>query len=130
MQEFDIKKCPQCNYLIQRSGGCAQISCLNCSHVFCWHCLASLDSDFLLLHYDSGPCKDLLGHSRASILFNRIQAIAVCVGVSALMILASPVILITLPCVLGTRYGRFFVMRRKAVKVVRQDAQKKKKKND
>ncbi|KAI2806160.1 hypothetical protein BLOT_005171 [Blomia tropicalis] len=103
LNQYDIKKCPNCNYLIQREGGCAQISCRNCSHVFCWHCLKSLDNDFLLFHYDSGPCKNRLGHSRISIFFNRAQTISICLGISILMILASPVILMTLPCILTSR---------------------------
>ena len=100
LNEFDIKRCPNCHYLIQREGGCAQISCRNCCHVFCWHCLQSLDNDFLLFHYDSGPCKNKLGHSRLSIFFNRAQTISICLGISILMLLASPVIIALLPCVL------------------------------
>ncbi|KAH9422515.1 hypothetical protein DERP_003191 [Dermatophagoides pteronyssinus] len=100
LNEFDIKRCPNCHYLIQREGGCAQISCRNCCHVFCWHCQQSLDNDFLLFHYDSGPCKNKLGHSRLSIFLNRTQTISICIGISILMLLASPVILALLPCVL------------------------------
>ena len=39
---------------IERDDGCAQMMCKNCRHVFCWFCLASLDDDFMLRHYDSG----------------------------------------------------------------------------
>ena len=31
--------------------------------------------DFLLRHYDKGPCKNKLGHSRASVLWHRAQVI-------------------------------------------------------
>ena len=34
--------------------------------------LASQD-DFLLIHYDKGPCRDKLGHSRASVIWHRTQ---------------------------------------------------------
>lgn len=103
LSEYDIKKCPSCSYLIQREGGCAQISCRNCQHVFCWWCMASLNNDFLLMHFSSGPCKGKLGHSRLSIFFNRVQTVSICIGISILMILASPVILLTLPCLLTSR---------------------------
>ena len=50
-----------------------------------------------------GPCKNKLGHSRIAIFFNRVQTIGICFGISILMILASPVILLTLPCLLTSK---------------------------
>ncbi|UXI17264.1 Oplophorus-luciferin 2-monooxygenase [Sarcoptes scabiei] len=100
LNEFDIKRCPNCNYLIQRDGGCAQIFCHNCCHIFCWHCLQSLENDFLLFHYDSGPCKNKLGHSRLTIFLNRLQTFSVCVGISFLVLITSPIIIAMLPCFL------------------------------
>ena len=38
-----IKKCPVCNIFIEKNNGCAQMTCRNCSHVFCWYCLKILD---------------------------------------------------------------------------------------
>ena len=32
-----------------------------------------LKDDFLLRHYDKGPCKNKLGHSRASVIWHRTQ---------------------------------------------------------
>lgn len=29
--------------------------------------------DFLLIHYDKGPCRNKLGHSRASVIWHRTQ---------------------------------------------------------
>lgn len=76
---------------IERDDGCAQMMCKNCRHVFCWFCLASLDDDFMLRHYDSGlprstfsrlkrfnifvvgPCRSRLGHSRISVVWHRTQ---------------------------------------------------------
>lgn len=70
-----IKRCPFCQVTrprfrvlpfqtltsiqvpIERDDGCAQMMCKNCRHVFCWFCLASLDDDFMLRHYDSGTPK-------------------------------------------------------------------------
>ena len=32
-----------------------------------------LQDDFLLRHYDKGPCKNKLGHTRASVIWHRTQ---------------------------------------------------------
>lgn len=49
-----------------------------CSHCCCL--VASLNDspfipqdDFLLIHYDKGPCRNKLGHSRASVIWHRTQ---------------------------------------------------------
>uniref|UniRef100_A0A8D3CAI9 RBR-type E3 ubiquitin transferase n=2 Tax=Scophthalmus maximus TaxID=52904 RepID=A0A8D3CAI9_SCOMX len=68
-----IKRCPKCKVYIERDEGCAQMMCKNCKHAFCWYCLESLDDDFLLIHYDKGPCRNKLGHSRASVIWHRTQ---------------------------------------------------------
>ncbi|KAM4867828.1 E3 ubiquitin-protein ligase RNF144A isoform 1-T1 [Thomomys bottae] len=75
MEEPDapIKRCPKCKVYIERDEGCAQMMCKNCKHAFCWYCLESLDDDFLLIHYDKGPCRNKLGHSRASVIWHRTQ---------------------------------------------------------
>ncbi|XP_019392971.1 PREDICTED: E3 ubiquitin-protein ligase RNF144A [Crocodylus porosus] len=75
MEEDDapIKRCPKCKVYIERDEGCAQMMCKNCKHAFCWYCLESLDDDFLLIHYDKGPCRNKLGHSRASVIWHRTQ---------------------------------------------------------
>ncbi|KAM8916926.1 putative E3 ubiquitin-protein ligase RNF144A-A isoform 3-T4 [Spinachia spinachia] len=72
--EAPIKRCPKCKVYIERDEGCAQMMCKNCKHAFCWYCLESLDDDFLLIHYDKGPCRNKLGHSRASVIWHRTQA--------------------------------------------------------
>ncbi|XP_023807117.1 E3 ubiquitin-protein ligase RNF144A isoform X2 [Oryzias latipes] len=69
-----IKRCPKCKVYIERDEGCAQMMCKNCKHAFCWYCLESLDDDFLLIHYDKGPCRNKLGHSRASVIWHRTQS--------------------------------------------------------
>ncbi|KAL6047194.1 hypothetical protein STEG23_021879, partial [Scotinomys teguina] len=78
MEEGDapIKRCPKCRVYIERDEGCAQMMCKNCKHAFCWYCLESLDDDFLLIHYDKGPCRNKLGHSRASVIWHRTQVAA------------------------------------------------------
>ncbi|KAK2533926.1 hypothetical protein Q9233_004463 [Columba guinea] len=72
-----IKRCPKCKVYIERDEGCAQMMCKNCKHAFCWYCLESLDDDFLLIHYDKGPCRNKLGHSRASVIWHRTQDLTV-----------------------------------------------------
>lgn len=38
------------------------------------HCpLPAPQDDFLLIHYDKGPCRNKLGHSRASVIWHRTQ---------------------------------------------------------
>ncbi|CAL8312799.1 unnamed protein product [Boreogadus saida] len=60
-----VKPCPRCQVFIPRVQGCARMTC--------WYCLDSLDEDALLIHYDKGPCRNKLGHSRASVIWHRTQ---------------------------------------------------------
>ncbi|XP_059490801.1 probable E3 ubiquitin-protein ligase RNF144A-A [Neocloeon triangulifer] len=94
-----IKHCPMCKVPIEKDEGCAQMMCKRCKHVFCWYCLASLDDDFLLRHYDKGPCKNKLGHSRASVIWHRTQVIAIFAGFGILLLVASPLLLLAAPCI-------------------------------
>ena len=95
-----IKRCPICHILIEREEGCAQMMCKRCKHVFCWYCLESLDNDFLLRHYDRGPCKNKLGHSRASVIWHRTQVVGIFAGFGMLLLMASPFLLLAAPCIL------------------------------
>ncbi|CAK1585941.1 unnamed protein product [Parnassius mnemosyne] len=94
-----IKMCPMCRVPIEKDEGCAQMMCKRCKHVFCWYCLASLDDDFLLRHYDKGPCKNKLGHSRASVLWHRAQVVGIFAGFGLLLLVASPLLLLAAPCI-------------------------------
>ncbi|XP_011669191.2 probable E3 ubiquitin-protein ligase RNF144A-A [Strongylocentrotus purpuratus] len=98
--EVSIKRCPFCHIPIERDAGCAQMMCKNCQHVFCWYCLANLDNDFLLRHYDKGPCKNKLGHSRTTVIFHRAQIVCVFAGFGFLLLIASPFLLLVAPCIL------------------------------
>ncbi|KAF0022036.1 hypothetical protein F2P81_025711 [Scophthalmus maximus] len=73
LSETPIKQCPMCGIYIERNQGCAQMLCKSCKHTFCWYCLQNLDGDIFLRHYDKGPCRNKLGHSRASVMWNRTQ---------------------------------------------------------
>ncbi|KAF2364303.1 IBR domain [Trinorchestia longiramus] len=97
-----IKCCPnpKCQVAIERNEGCAQMQCRACKHTFCWYCLASLEEDFLLRHYDKGPCRNKLGHSRASVLCHRLQVIAIFLSVGLLVFAAAPLLVLVGPCVL------------------------------
>ncbi|XP_055933810.1 probable E3 ubiquitin-protein ligase RNF144A-A [Argiope bruennichi] len=98
-----IKRCPNCRIPIEKDEGCAQMMCYRCKHVFCWHCLTSLDDDFLLRHYDKGPCRNKLGHSRASMIWHRTQVVGIFAGFSFLLLIASPFLLLAAPCLLCCR---------------------------
>merc|ERR1719225_1612633 len=100
MEGENIKRCPMCAVPIERDAGCAQMMCKRCKHVFCWYCLASLDDDFLLRHYDSGECQGKLGHSRLSVILHRTQVIGIFAGFGILLVLASPVLLVAAPCII------------------------------
>ncbi|XP_013403772.1 probable E3 ubiquitin-protein ligase RNF144A-A [Lingula anatina] len=99
-EESKIKRCPMCHIPIERADGCAQMMCRQCKHVFCWYCLQSLQDDFLLRHYDKGPCKNKLGHSRASVMWHRTQVVGIFAGFGLLLLIASPFLLLAAPCLL------------------------------
>ncbi|XP_068616617.1 E3 ubiquitin-protein ligase RNF144B [Brachionichthys hirsutus] len=95
-----IKQCPMCGIYIERNQGCAQMLCKSCKHTFCWYCLQNLDGDIFLRHYDKGPCRNKLGHSRASVMWNRTQVVGILVGVSIVVLVTSPILLLASPCIL------------------------------
>ncbi|XP_017268585.1 E3 ubiquitin-protein ligase RNF144B isoform X1 [Kryptolebias marmoratus] len=98
--DVSIKQCPMCGIYIERNQGCAQMLCKSCKHTFCWYCLENLDGDIFLRHYDKGPCKNKLGHSRASVMWNRTQVVGILVGVSIIVLVTSPLLLLASPCIL------------------------------
>ncbi|KAM4688687.1 E3 ubiquitin-protein ligase RNF144B isoform 1-T3 [Discoglossus pictus] len=95
-----IKQCPVCQIYIERNEGCAQMMCKNCKHTFCWYCLQNLDTDIFLRHYDKGPCRNKLGHSRASVMLNRMQVVGILVGLGIIAIVTSPLLLLASPCII------------------------------
>ncbi|KAK2154512.1 hypothetical protein LSH36_266g00060 [Paralvinella palmiformis] len=56
--------------------------------------------DFMLQHYDKGPCKNRLGHSRASLIWHRTQVVGIFAGFGILLLVASPFLLLAAPCIL------------------------------
>ncbi|CAF3918125.1 unnamed protein product [Rotaria magnacalcarata] len=102
--ESNIKRCVRCRFPLERTDGCAQITCINCKHMFCWYCLKSLDNDFFLLHYERGPCRNRLGHSRASLFLHRLLVVGLFIVLTILVILASPLLMLMAPCLICYRY--------------------------
>ncbi|XP_069764331.1 E3 ubiquitin-protein ligase RNF144B-like [Narcine bancroftii] len=98
--EPSIKRCPVCHIFIERNEGCAQMMCKNCKHTFCWYCLHNLDNDIFLRHYDKGPCRNKLGHSRASVIWNRTQVVGILFGLGLIVLVTSPLLLLACPCIL------------------------------
>lgn len=98
--DVSIKQCPMCGVYIERNQGCAQMLCKSCKHTFCWYCLQNLDGDIFLRHYDKGPCRNKLGHSRASVMWNRTQVVGILMGVSIIVLVTSPLLLLASPCIL------------------------------
>ncbi|PSN53680.1 putative E3 ubiquitin-protein ligase [Blattella germanica] len=62
-------------------------------------CCPMCNDDFLLRHYDKGPCKNKLGHSRASVIWHRTQVIGIFAGFGILLLVASPLLLLAAPCI-------------------------------
>lgn len=110
-----IKRCPFCGIPIERNRGCAQMICKNCQHVFCWYCLKLLDNDFMLRHYDKGPCRNMLGHSRAQVLRHRLGIIGLFVAFYLLVVISSPILLLAAPIILCCKFKECCKKRRELV---------------
>ncbi|XP_056300756.1 LOW QUALITY PROTEIN: E3 ubiquitin-protein ligase RNF144B-like [Pseudoliparis swirei] len=110
--DMPIKQCPMCGIYIERNQGCAQ----SCKHTFCWYCLQNLDGDIFLRHYDRGPCRNKLGHSRASVMWNRTQVVGILVGVSIIVLVTSPLLLLASPCILFCVCKPYSVKKKKTKK--------------
>ncbi|CAF0799614.1 unnamed protein product [Rotaria sp. Silwood1] len=102
--ESNIKRCPRCRFPLEWTAGCAQIMCINCNHMFCWYCLKSLDNDFFLLHYERGPCRNRLGHSRASLFLHRLIIISLFIVFIILFIISAPLLILIAPFLICYRY--------------------------
>lgn len=98
-EEIEVKRCPKCGVPIQRRAGCAHMRCARCGHSFCWFCLANLDHDYFLHHFESGPCRAALGHPRAAVHIYRLSAICIICGLSTLAMLCAPFAILCSPCI-------------------------------
>nr|XP_006819578.1 PREDICTED: probable E3 ubiquitin-protein ligase RNF144A-like [Saccoglossus kowalevskii] len=80
------------------------VHCPTCGSSFCSPVQGNMacrsDDDFLLRHYDKGPCRDKLGHSRASVIWHRTQVVGIFAGFGVLLLVASPFLLLAAPCIL------------------------------
>ena len=57
----NARKCPQCQVIIEKNGGCNHISCRNCNHHFCWVCRA-VWSNHNYNSYDRVSTRNVLGN--------------------------------------------------------------------
>ena len=51
-----IKRCPQCQFYIEKNEGCNHITCQQCGYEFCWLCLGEYISE---QHFKEGKCRGL-----------------------------------------------------------------------
>ena len=49
-EEFDIRECPSCSTLIQKSEGCNHITCPVCKAHICWFCMHEFESSMIYTH--------------------------------------------------------------------------------
>lgn len=54
LQKFHYKKCPNCNIIIEKAGGCNKMRCINCDFEFCWLCLQEYEDDHYAIYNFSG----------------------------------------------------------------------------
>ena len=50
-----IKKCPKCQMVTEKNGGCNHITCKICQYQWCWLC----NKKYKIGHFDSGKCRGL-----------------------------------------------------------------------
>lgn len=48
----DVKKCPQCQILIEKNGGCNHMTCPKCSVHICWKCMGTFPADAIYHHME------------------------------------------------------------------------------
>ncbi|KAJ8977677.1 hypothetical protein NQ317_010416, partial [Molorchus minor] len=97
-----IKCCPMCNVPIEKDEGSAFPIATAASDFPTMNFVVLIqkkEDDFLLRHYDKGPCKNKLGHSRASVIWHRTQVIGIFAGFGILLLVASPLLLLAAPCI-------------------------------
>ena len=48
----DVKKCPQCNILIEKNGGCNHMTCPKCAAHICWRCMGVFRAENIYDHME------------------------------------------------------------------------------
>lgn len=86
----NVKSCPNCKFVIIKSGGCNQVKCVKCGCSFCWLCSQLIEDAVIPEHYksDNSPCKGLqFAGMEDEIQMTRLQLIA---STTVLIILLIP----------------------------------------
>jgi len=52
-KSFCSEKCPNCDVMIIRTGGCKFMTCSKCKYQFCWYCLDEFYTEY---HYHYSDC--------------------------------------------------------------------------
>lgn len=52
-KSFFSEKCPNCDVMIERTGGCKFMTCSKCKYQFCWYCLDEFYTEY---HYHFSDC--------------------------------------------------------------------------
>ena len=46
----NVKKCPKCEVMIEKNGGCSHVTCLKCQAHICWKCMGVFAADTIYPH--------------------------------------------------------------------------------
>ena len=65
-----VKRCPNCNFFIEKNDGCNHMTCTNCKYEWCWICL----QESLPGHYDQGGQCEGLQYSNCPCISNKFCA--------------------------------------------------------
>ena len=63
----NVKRCPNCQYFVEKNEGCNHMTCINCKYEWCWLCL----KESLPGHYDEGGNCEGLQYSKCQCFSNR-----------------------------------------------------------
>ena len=63
----NVKRCPNCQYFVEKNMGCNHMICANCKYEWCWLCL----KESLPGHYDEGGNCEGLQYSKYQCFSNR-----------------------------------------------------------
>jgi len=68
-KRFKAKKCPKCQVLVSKTGGCDHLTCTRCRYNFCWICLEKNPSHNKFIHQMETSIKPLIFSALKIIMF-------------------------------------------------------------